>query len=561
MKPIIFIGDNPPYVISHPCDALSKWSQLKFSEKPIDYSMIIIGTSSTNFLIAEIEDRNLELSSVGDEGYVIKTVHHRGREHIIVAGNTIRGTMYGIYGFLRELRMANIRDPFQKEWNIKSKPDFPIRAVYVNPFPAAIRNFTTDTWSIEQWKEYIDGLCMAGANQIQIAIWQCRQGYHPESNYTDPKYSTLGLSSKMLWNIWREMIRYAHKMGMEAYVGFTYNEVDMKYYAEHADVKAFNPIYGEDRFGLLCWSKGKKEIINYMSFLIEYFREADGFVIWLLDPGDCFCKRCNENKTAIIIDAVKTYGRIIRRHNPNAKIALNLWPIWAIPLKYDRFDVDAILDGIPRDTIIIDKPDTSLDNVKRASSRGFRSMAFIFEFDPEGLIPWPKPQPDVVNRYVYMLPSLGADGMLIYRITALTQFMNDYYALRKLWNKDITFEEACIELASLLCDDAEARDKVSLGLKRLGEWSSWSSDIDSIDAARTLFSEAYEIEPKPKIGILRDCTRLLYHIGMVKAGSDADRQFEKFWNEMRQIDMFQPYIAEGKEKVRNEFINSWLSAF
>lgn len=62
---------------------------------------ILLGTPAS---LPEIAGLNLDLSALGDEGYVIRSVEARGRRAIVITANTDIGALYGAFHFLRLLQ-------------------------------------------------------------------------------------------------------------------------------------------------------------------------------------------------------------------------------------------------------------------------------------------------------------------------------------------------------------------------------------------------------------------------------------------------------------------------
>jgi alpha-glucuronidase len=62
---------------------------------------LIVGTSASSALIAQLA---LDLRSLGDEGYVIRTVVVQGHATTVIAGHTDIGALYGAFHFLRLLQ-------------------------------------------------------------------------------------------------------------------------------------------------------------------------------------------------------------------------------------------------------------------------------------------------------------------------------------------------------------------------------------------------------------------------------------------------------------------------
>jgi alpha-glucuronidase len=64
---------------------------------------VVVGTPRSSRTIAALK---LPLSSVGDEGYLIRTVRLRGGSAIVIAARTDLGVLYGIFAFLRLLQTS-----------------------------------------------------------------------------------------------------------------------------------------------------------------------------------------------------------------------------------------------------------------------------------------------------------------------------------------------------------------------------------------------------------------------------------------------------------------------
>ena len=92
------------------------------SEKPSGKGALIIGTPKSSRVIAGLK-LNKELSNVGKEGYVIRSVKVDGQPSIAIASNTDKGVLYGTFHFLRLLQTLQ---PIS-ELNIVEKPMIQLR--------------------------------------------------------------------------------------------------------------------------------------------------------------------------------------------------------------------------------------------------------------------------------------------------------------------------------------------------------------------------------------------------------------------------------------------------
>lgn len=64
---------------------------------------ILIGTPDSNSSIAKL-NLGSELSSIGNEGYILKTVSKKKKQQIVITANTDQGVLYGVFAFLRHLQ-------------------------------------------------------------------------------------------------------------------------------------------------------------------------------------------------------------------------------------------------------------------------------------------------------------------------------------------------------------------------------------------------------------------------------------------------------------------------
>lgn len=69
--------------------------------KEIQNASLVLGTSKSIFVKA----LKIDLSSLGAEGYLIKTVTHKAQKHICIIANKEIGVLYGVFHFLRILQM------------------------------------------------------------------------------------------------------------------------------------------------------------------------------------------------------------------------------------------------------------------------------------------------------------------------------------------------------------------------------------------------------------------------------------------------------------------------
>ena len=95
-------------------------TELEFSNKLND-NLLIIGTAG-NKLIRKLNISNY-LKDVGNEGFIIRSIHKDGKKLTVVAANTHNGLLYGVFCLLRIIQT----DQFSASLNIIEKPSYNFR--------------------------------------------------------------------------------------------------------------------------------------------------------------------------------------------------------------------------------------------------------------------------------------------------------------------------------------------------------------------------------------------------------------------------------------------------
>ena len=112
--------------VSELSDALNKILQIKtqISALPKNDNFIVLGTIDRNPLI----DDNLsedEKNKINDEGFIIKYISNQNKNFIIIAGKKEAGVIYGIFSFLKDVKLL----VFPKELYSLENPSSPLRII------------------------------------------------------------------------------------------------------------------------------------------------------------------------------------------------------------------------------------------------------------------------------------------------------------------------------------------------------------------------------------------------------------------------------------------------
>jgi hypothetical protein len=106
---------------------------------------IVIGTPNSNQYVKIFKDRDdlLLSSELGSEGYVVKSIEGSCADLVVIAANSAKGTIYGVYGLVEMFveMLTGLKPPVDLDFYVppskdlslpyidkKSKPFYPVRA-------------------------------------------------------------------------------------------------------------------------------------------------------------------------------------------------------------------------------------------------------------------------------------------------------------------------------------------------------------------------------------------------------------------------------------------------
>lgn len=158
--------------------------------------IIAVGTPESNPIIRRL---GADVSDLGDEGYLLRTVRDGERRAILVAGKTSRGVLYGAYALLEEYGFGFYlggdvfpdKKPFRMhELEISRKPAFKIRGTL--PWYNFFNSPTA--WDFEDYAWFFDNLVKSGNNFIGFHSYDAEPfcGYPEDGKYVwaEPVVST-----------------------------------------------------------------------------------------------------------------------------------------------------------------------------------------------------------------------------------------------------------------------------------------------------------------------------------------------------------------------------------
>jgi len=135
------------------------------------------GTSSTFIVVGSelakgVMNEPLPANAIGDQGYLIKSVAKGGKQYVIVAGTTDKGTRNGLAALARMIRADGKRAYIEAPVDIAAKPSMSVRGLHFNGWMCK-SPYSFRTWNEAEWKRYID---MLGYQQVNLLyIWPFKE--------------------------------------------------------------------------------------------------------------------------------------------------------------------------------------------------------------------------------------------------------------------------------------------------------------------------------------------------------------------------------------------------
>ncbi len=315
-------GESRAVIVAGPEDSIAAESLQRFLETkygayldivlPADMErqgripLILVGTPETNSALASLaQTQNLAIDTLGEDGYLLKTIRRNGKSLLVAAGASRRGVFYAI----GELKRYHLKE----ESGALSVPAADVREVPVFKY----RWLWTWDWRMEWAGTEPGGETMGGGAYAK----------KPETFLADYKacidfMSENGLNGLIIWGFLRdahggiasgqELCRYAEERGVRilpgvgtsGYSGY-YFEGDHDYNAatwirRHPELEARVTYEGAPVRECPCPSKpaNKKWLADGARWLFENF--AIGGVN--LEMGDffvCRCPDCRKARSAI----------------------------------------------------------------------------------------------------------------------------------------------------------------------------------------------------------------------------------------------------------------------
>ena len=477
---------------------------------------------------------------LGSDGYAIRS---RAADRIEITANTDAGAANGIYGLLMEIRLKQAVEPFSEGWDVTESPRWGDRRVSVASYAMGMTKMTPETWTVDDWKAYIDFVRSFNVNRLSIlGLFP----YHPDV--------PASYAGRWRMEAQREAIAYAHEHGIKVNVMTAYNHVPTQVFWDFPELRT-DAVRGY--FGLaLCWSKAKDLIMKFHRRSLDFLEGLDGIEIMVTEPlGWCLCDQCRPDTAAVWLDAVKEIGGALKERNPEGEVVFWNWVsgfftalkgIYPPTTRIENLDriQDQLLDGMPQGTVFTDlsvnqmtkdaqfgpllsHPD-SIEILEEAPKHGFESRNFMFFMDKEfGMLDrlslFPKPfLENTLDEFDYT-KDLPVSGVSSCRLAPPGRFLSDFAFMRLAWNPGVTREELVGDAASYLTTNAQDGDVIAEAIERIERY--WQErNRDDLLAARDAFDSVADRDACPELVRIRDGITIL---AMVDDYAGAAKTYEE----------------------------------
>ena len=447
----------------------------------------------------------------GSEGF---RVERKDESSLLVKGVGNPGVANGLYYLARCFRTGKALPDVGT--TVVSKPRFSRRGVLLGAMPLRLTDLSLDTFTLEQWKEYLDFLRELGCNYIVLMSGLYLPDYPSTLNY------------KSVSETCKEALGYARELGMTTGIHLVYNQVPAEYYWRHPERRAKSSGY----LVVVSWDKAKDDIRRIHDFLYRYF-PVDELMLMAFDGGGSTLDRFMEEPNRVLEEAFRASAHDFRSVVPDGTISLFgfgavVFQLRAKKAGYDmKLDMEKLMASMPANTRYIDSSANlarryGLDvpeHLNMASQAGLAVDNFFFVMDPEAgmetncsVLPFPK-LAAIKNEMDYTVEHLSVDGVAGYRMSPPIQVIGDYAFLRWAWDPTLDFSEIVDEAARYMNRGGEGAGDIANAIRLLEEF--WTScDLHKLD-------ECYRILEAPGASSTTDLMNLRDGVAVLRVVARA----------------------------------------
>lgn len=380
---------------------------------------------------------------------------------------------------MRELDISTLPARLDNDLDIVEKPSFPLRGMYAHQHWDYAHPYALRTWTIEQWKRYVDILAIMRVNLFQI--WSMAgilpTPFSPEDEAFLRRYPPVIEHAKA-------------NHGMEVWIGECANNV--------CEGKNLPPVAQRDYFKAETLKNpgDPEQMAQLEAARAEFYKvcnNADGYWVIDSDPGGCEGSPSSE-----FVDILMMNRRLINRHTllgEKAKLVYWMWLGWGNNKREQNWlDTAEDLAGRSPEPWLLTAAGEGhwkvADELKLTSKTIYYPYGAI---EPEPSLPFTTVVPDVVKKVLDVPDRIGSiRGVMGNAQTPICQLPNIYYFTRAAWNMEHRTDPAywaVYELARLIYPERAAllsRAWLSLGDPRARDAEALADKLESLEKSGRL---------------------------------------------------------------------------
>jgi len=371
----------------------------------------------------------------GPEGFGIRVSRWQDKPVIAIAGSDPQGTKYGIIELMKQLRIEDDVWKIPADFERWEKPHFTIRAMYGHLHWQYSHPYACRSWSLEDWKSYVDLLTYFGANVLQLWPMLCM--------LPDP----LSPEDEQYLRMFDQLADYAWACrGMELWVGECCNNVALsdggvdiakrEYFGNEKLLDPGNPV----EF---------KELMSSRENLYRTVPHASGN--WIIDSDPGFWKGSPAS------DFVRVFienQKLMKRYNVTDKARMLYWMQWSWGTGTREENWTDILGSLQEQAV---EPwnilmGTYPDHAQVVEKLGLMDKVIFFPYgsiEPEPSVPMVQHYFPAIRESIEFALDKGFTRAMGQAQTVVVQLPNIYYFLRCLWNPEFRHQHPYAVLTEL----------------------------------------------------------------------------------------------------------------
>lgn len=417
--------------------------------------------------------RGIDWAALGDEGFVLRSTRRGEAPVVVAAGATEAGTRHAVYALLCQLDVSVLPPTLPRSLDRAERPSFPLRGMYAHQHWAYRHPYALRTWSIDEWRRYVDVLALLRVNLFQI--WSMA-GILPVP---------LSPDDETFLRRYPPVIEHAKtRHGMEVWIGECANNM-----CDRRDVR---PVAEREYFDVEVLKdpadpKQMEQLRAARKVYYEICNNADGYWVIDSDPGGYTGSPASQ-----FVDILMMNRRLIDEHTRagrRAKLVYWMWMSWGTGDRAVNIR-DAVRDLAARNPEPWRLTACWKEHWAAVDEFGLADRTIYYPYgavEPEPSLPFTTVAPPNLLDHLKVSDRVGKlAGIMANAQTPICQLPNIYYFQRAAWNMSqhaADRETAMAELARLIYPEHAGmvtRCWMSLGSAEAPNAAALADELDAL---------------------------------------------------------------------------------